>query len=81
MNGILREAAEFMLQLVESSYGTDHEPDPDNGNDAGAWEAEVEFRRHRDVIHAATIAALSAKSNLTDAERRALLDALLAGPA
>jgi hypothetical protein len=46
----LREAARYMLDLVDEYYGTDHEPDPANLNDAAAYEAEAEFRRHRAVI-------------------------------
>ena len=46
----LRAAAQYMLDLVDAVYGTDHEPDPDNLNDAGARAAEAEFRRHRAVI-------------------------------
>ena len=53
----LLNAAAFMLDLVYEVYGTDHEPDPDNLNDAGPWEAEGEFRKHRDVIRAALQAA------------------------
>lgn len=48
----LEAAARFMLDLVEEVYGTDHEPDPANLNDAGAYEAEAAFRKHRSVIRA-----------------------------
>jgi hypothetical protein len=72
----LRAAAAFMLRLVEEVYGTDHEPDPDNLNDAGAWEAEAEYRQHRDVIRAALSSATPAP---LAAEVTAAVRAWLAG--
>lgn len=50
-------AAAYMLGLVDSFYGTDHEPDPENANDEAAYNAEAQFRKHREVIENA-IAAL-----------------------
>jgi hypothetical protein len=41
----LREAAVFMLELVDQYYGTDHEFDIPE---------EAEFRRHRTVIESAS---------------------------